>query len=266
MTVSYKTFIVTPALLLISLLALAQDKTPGEGFGVCKPVSQRTTELGCWILTDTAVGRLKGEVFWYLDSYSTRAAAEKAKGIGGTVVESLGKVWLLTINTAGSQSSPGGQRVAAIGPIPVTAGEEYSSLYMEAVMTPGMTSTIHTHSGPEIWYTLAGETCLETPQGKFVERPNGPPVIVPAGSPMHLTATGTEKRRAIVLILHLASEKPTTVINTWKPKGLCKADVGPAKQLVLWAVQSCNSGECYATFLSGAGRLPVSRANPCTIE
>jgi quercetin dioxygenase-like cupin family protein len=228
MTVSYKTFILTVTTLLLPIFALTQAKTTTEGFGICKPISQRTTELGCWILADRPVGRLNGQVFWYVDTYPTRAAAEKVNGTGGSVIESFGKTWLLTIATAGWQPPQGGERVATIGPIPISAGEEYSSLYMEAVMTPGMTSTIHTHSGPEIWYTLAGETCLETPQGKFVEGPDGPPVIVPAGSPMLLTATGTEQRRALVLILHIASEKPTTVINTWKPKGLCKADVPPA--------------------------------------
>ncbi len=205
------------------MVAVAQAKTPTEGFGVCKPVTQRTQELGCWILIDNPVGRLaQGNVFWYLDAYPTRAEADEAKGAGGTVIESFGKFWLLTVANAGWHPSHPGQRVAEIGPIAVNAGKEYSALYMEAVMTPGMTSQIHTHSGPEVWYTLAGETCLETPKGKMVERPGGPPVIVPAGMPMHLTATGKEQRRAIVLILHLASEKPTTIINTWQPKGLCK--------------------------------------------
>src|SRR5712664_687350 len=32
---------------------------------------------------------------------------------------------------------------------------------MEAVLRPGMKSLVHRHSGPEAWYTLAGETCLE---------------------------------------------------------------------------------------------------------
>jgi hypothetical protein len=39
---------------------------------------------------------------------------------------------------------------------------------------------------------------------------------------MHLTATGTEQRRAIVLILHETSEPATHVGHEWVPKGLCK--------------------------------------------
>ena len=41
-----------------------------------------------------------------------------------------------------------------------------------------MTAPAHTHSGPEAWYTVAGETCLETPDGVQIGRAGGPPVIV----------------------------------------------------------------------------------------
>ena len=88
-------------------------------------------------------------------------------------------------------------------------------------MRPGMKSEIHRHSGPEAWYTLSGETCLETPKGTQVGRADGPPVIVPAGEPMELTATGTVIRRSLVLILHEAAQKPTTMETVWKPRGLC---------------------------------------------
>jgi len=47
-------------------------------------------------------------------------------------------------------------------------------------------------------------------------------VIVPEGPPMHLTATGTETRRALVLILHDATQPATTPATDWTPKGLCR--------------------------------------------
>jgi uncharacterized protein (TIGR02246 family) len=189
--------------------------------GNCKPVGERTTEVGCWIITDQPVGQwTESQTFWHLDVYPTRAAAEEAKGPRGTVVESLGKVWLLTVEKAGWRPSKG-ERIAEIGPLPIIAGEKYSAQYMEAILNPSMTSSIHTHSGPEAWYTLAGETCLETPEGKYVGRAGGPPVIVPGGASMHLTATGAEQRRALVLILHETSKSPTTLVHDWTPKGLC---------------------------------------------
>jgi quercetin dioxygenase-like cupin family protein len=191
--------------------------------GTCKPVSERTGEVGCWVTIDAALGQLpQRPIFWHLDTYTTRAEAQAAKGPRGTVIESLGKVWLLTIDVAGWRPS-GGERVAEIGPLPVRADTKYSAQYMEAIFTPGMTSAIHRHSGPEAWYTLAGETCLETPEGKMVGRAGGSHVIVPGGPPMHLTATGTETRRALVLILHDSSQPSTTLAQDWKPKGLCRS-------------------------------------------
>jgi hypothetical protein len=202
--------------------ALAQGiGIPG---GVCKPVSQRTQEVGCWIMADDSVGHLtKSPMFWHLDSYSTRAAAQADKGPRSAVIEALGKVWLMTIED--EKWKPGhGNRVAEIGPIPVIADEDYSAQYMEAIFTPGMTAPAHLHSGPEAWYTIAGETCLETSDGRVqVGRAGEPPVIVPMGLSMHLTATGTERRRALVLILHQSSMPPSTLVHDWTPSGLCKS-------------------------------------------
>ncbi len=190
---------------------------------ICKPVSQRTEELGCWITASASLGQLSQlPVFWHLDTYATRAEAEAAKSPRGTVVESLGKVWLLTIEVAGWRA-PGGARVAEIGPLPVTADARYAAQYMEAIFAPGMTAPAHRHSGPEAWYTLTGETCLETPDGKQVGRAGGTQVIVPGGPPMHLTATGTEIRRALVLILHDSTQPPTTPEHDWVPRGLCRS-------------------------------------------
>jgi quercetin dioxygenase-like cupin family protein len=189
---------------------------------ICRPVSERTGELGCWITANTELGQLPPQpIFWHLDTYPTRAAAAAAQGPRGTVVESLGKVWLLTIDVAEWRPS-GGNRVAEIGPLPVSAATNYSAQYMEAIFTPGMTAPAHRHSGPEAWYTVAGETCLETPAGKIVGRAGGSQVIVPGGPPMHLTATGMETRRALVLILHDATQPPTTPAPDWTPKGLCR--------------------------------------------
>ena len=196
----------------------------GHAFGQtrCQPISKRTAEVGCWITANEPLGQLsQPAVFWHLDAYPTRTAAEAAKGPRGTVVESLGKIWLFTIAEAGWRPS-GGERVAEIGPLQVKSGKRYTAEYMEAIFTPGMTAPAHRHSGPEAWYTLSGETCLETPEGTMVGRAGGAHVIVPGGPPMHLTATGTVQRRALVLILHDSSQPATTLAPDWTPKGLCK--------------------------------------------
>ena len=120
-------------------------------------------------------------VAWHLDVYPSLAEAEAAKGPNGTVVESLGQIWLFTIAEVGWRAT-GGKRVAESGPLPIKAETSYTAVYMEAVSDPGMTAAIHTHSGPEAFYTATGETCLETPDGMLVGRSEGPVIIVTSRS------------------------------------------------------------------------------------
>jgi quercetin dioxygenase-like cupin family protein len=201
--------------------AVPQTQTPE--MPTCAPIARRVHEVGCWIIVDEPVGHVLPEpVFWHLDTFPTLAAAEAAKGPGGAVIEALGKIWLMTIANSDFRAGSG-DRVASIGPLPVSSTIDYAATYMEAIFTPGMESSTHTHSGPEAWYTMTGETCLETPSGHVVGRAGGPPVIVPAGPPMHLTATGSSTRRAIVLILHDRLQPATTVTDAWTPTGLCNA-------------------------------------------
>jgi hypothetical protein len=189
--------------------------------GLCRPVHERKAEVGCWILEHKPVGQFKGPASWYLHLFPDRGAAERAKGARGTVLEAFGKVWLFTVDEAGWKGPAGGSLQVEVAPLPIAPGSDYSAQFMEAVFTPGMASAVHVHSGPEAFYTLEGETCLETPEGKQLSRGGGPPVII-ADGPMHLTASGTALRRGLVLILHRTGEPATTRVHHWTPRGLCK--------------------------------------------
>lgn len=195
-------------------------QTQGTG-GTCVPVSERAgRELGCFITATQVLGKLpEGPLYWHLNTYPTRAAADAAKSPNGTVVESYGKVWLFTI-AEGGWRAPGGEYVTAIGPLPVGTAEKFSIVYMEATFMPGMQSIVHRHPGPEAWYVLSGEQCLETPDGRMVVRA-GESGIVPGGPPMRLTGTGAVQRRSLVLILHESSQHWASPAPDWAPKGLC---------------------------------------------
>jgi quercetin dioxygenase-like cupin family protein len=192
-----------------------------RGFGTCIPRDQLGADsVGCFIVTEQPLGRIPARTFWQVDRFSTRARAEAARTATGTVVEAFHAAWLLTIGD--SAWRPGsGSHVATIGPLPTKPGVSYAALYMEASMRPGMKSAIHLHSGAEAWYTLSGQTCLETPSGATTGRAGGGPVIVPGDTPMELTATGTTLRRSLALILHDSARPPTALEKDWKPKGLC---------------------------------------------
>jgi hypothetical protein len=189
----------------------------------CRPVSERTQEIGCWLLVNQSVGVLPKEpVYWHLYTYPDRARAEAAKRGHETIVESLGRVWLMSIAAVGWRAA-GGERVATIGPLPLGDAQNYTAQYMEAIFPPGFHTPVHRHPGPEAWYTVAGEVCVETPEGKSVGRASEQAgVIVRGGLPMRLSVTGTEQRRSLVLILHDSSRPHTVLASDWTPKDLCK--------------------------------------------
>lgn len=214
----------TPVLLFMPLVlwTLTAHAQPESGI-VCTPVSERAgREFGCFVISHELVGELgKTPVYWHLSKYPTRVAAEAVQEPASAVVESFGSIWLFTIANRGWRPS-GGEHIAEIGPLPVVAGVRYSARYMESTFQPGMKSPVHWHPGPEAWYTLTGETCLETPEGKMVGRAGDQQVFVPGGPPMELTATGKEVRRSLALILHNSSQPSGSPAPDWTPKGLCK--------------------------------------------
>jgi hypothetical protein len=159
--------VAAPLMVAINGVAVAQ---PVSG-GLCRPVQERTAEIGCWILGHIPVGQFTAPAAaWYLHTFKDRASAEAHKGPRGIVVEAFNKVWLFTAEETGWKGPGGGELHLVIGPLPVASAADYSAQFMESVFTPGMTSAAHVHSGPEAFYTLEGETCLEAPAGVQVNQ------------------------------------------------------------------------------------------------
>ena len=160
-------------------------------------------------------------IYWHLDTYPTHVAAEAAKGLQSTVVETFEKVWLFTLADAEWRPT-GGTRVATIGPLRVRAGVRYTASYMRAATSPGFQTDVHQHGGPEGLFTLSGEVCVETPDGKRVGRAGEAPLVIDGDIPMQLTSIGNEVRRSLVLILHDAAQPwKVPAARPWAPKGLC---------------------------------------------
>lgn len=209
---------VVPAAALI-MVALALLAAPAAA--QCRPASERTGEVGCWIIAREPLGRLAATaVFWHLHTFASRAEAEAEKGPRGTVIEAPGFVWLSTVAEPGWRPRRG-IRVAEIGPLAVKLGESYTAQYMEGIFDPGMTTDVHHHPGPEAVYTTAGAICFETPDGT-VRGGAGEAAIMPAGHPHTLTATGTAQRRSLALVVH-GSDRPWRLPSSdWSPRGRCK--------------------------------------------
>ena len=176
--------------------------------------------VGCYLAGTAQLGTAPSTaLFWHLDTYPTRAAAEAARGARGTVVAAHGRTWLFTIAEAGWRSV-GGHRVARVGPLPLTAGRTYAAHYLDGVVPPGARTPAHRHAGPEAWYVIEGTNCLETPEGVEIASA-GESLIVPEGPPMVLTGVGLAVRRTLTLVVHDAAQPWTIPVSDWTPQGSC---------------------------------------------
>jgi len=190
----------------------------------CAPIAEKRQDLGCYVAARQRLGALPqgAPLFWELDAFPTQAAAEAAKGPLGTVAEAFGRTWLFTIAPAEWRAAPGAEHVATVGPLPVgRMASEYTAVYLATTFRPGQSSFVHDHSGPEAWFILSGEQCLETPDGPLWGRA-GQGVTVRGDLPMVVQATGQEIRRTFALILHDAAKPSSSRVEHWTPRGLCR--------------------------------------------
>jgi quercetin dioxygenase-like cupin family protein len=180
---------------------------------------KKPAPFGCTILAQRTVQNLpQGPLFWYLVAFPTRAAAKAAAGPTSLVAKAEGRSWVFTI--APDDGGPWrGELVARVGPLELPRMQSYTIEVAAAVMPPGSRSRVHSHTGPEAWYLLAGEQCLETPSG--ARRVGAGQGMTQAGyTPMQLVATGNVVRHALVLVVHDASAGFSTP-SDWKPPGHC---------------------------------------------
>jgi len=112
--------------------------------------------------------------------------------------------------------------VAVIGPLELPPVKTFDAVLSYAVMRPGDRSLVHTHPGPEGWYMLAGEQCLETQAGTK-KAGAGQTMTVPPNVPMQLSIVGAALRKSLVLIIH-DSTRAAIIPSDWKPTGACNAD------------------------------------------
>jgi quercetin dioxygenase-like cupin family protein len=158
-------------------------------------------------------------IFWHLQTFPSRAAANEAKSPSGIVVEEDGRVWLSEFGPR-NLVPQGGRSVAVIGPLSLVAGKSYDAEIAYSVMAPSDRSRVHTHTGPEAWYVLGGAQCLETPAGTIRGHAGETMSAAPNG-PMQLSVTGADVARALTLVIHDSAQE-FGAASDWKPPGACQ--------------------------------------------
>lgn len=141
-----------------------------------------------------------GQLFWRIDNFPTLAEAQAAAGPDALAAEAYGKVWLFTLGAKGG-SSPGGSKVAEVGPVPPISAPEYLLRINRAGGPAGVKTPVHTHPGSESFYVLTGELSQKSPHGvSHVEAGQAMPGHGP-GMPMQVSSTGTTDLHALVMFV-----------------------------------------------------------------
>lgn len=205
-------FVLTAALAWPSLVLAQATTRPCSAIEIAGPA--------CLLAHSQLPSLPAGKVYWHLDRFSSKSDAERAAISTSVVVEAFSSVWLFTITKSGWHAR-GGKHVSTVGPLPIAPAATYATEYIRSVFEPGTTAPLHVHSGPEAFFAVEGDTCLETPQGIRIGRGTGNQMMIEAGPPMLLMAIGRIPRKGFALILHDASQPPTTLTQAWKPRGLC---------------------------------------------
>jgi quercetin dioxygenase-like cupin family protein len=156
--------------------------------------------------TVTAVAEKKvaqlpqGPLFWRIDNFPTLAQAQAAAGPSALAAEVAGKVWLFTLGPAGG-SSPGGSKVAEIGPVPPISAPEYLLRINSAGGAPGVKTPVHTHPGSESFYVLTGELTQRTSDGTHHVSAGKSMPGHPPGTPMQVSSSGSSNLTALVMFV-----------------------------------------------------------------
>jgi len=136
----------------------------------------------------------EGPLYWRVETFPTLVEAKAAVGPDGwdpatvsystktaLIAEVAGKVYVATLGAKGA-STPGGTRLAEIGPLPPLSASEYLLRLNYGSGPPGSMTPVHSHPGSESFYVISGELGQKTSQGTS---------HVDAGQTMNGHASGT---------------------------------------------------------------------------
>jgi hypothetical protein len=167
----------------------------------------------------------KGPLYWRVENFPTLDQAKTAAGEyrwnpdtvtydgwPSLTAEVAGKVWLFTLGPQGA-ATPGGTKQAEIGPVPPISAPEYLLRVNYGSGPPGAKTPVHSHSGSEAFYVIAGKLGQRTPDGiSYVEAGrtmNGHM----AGMPMEVFNGGTTDLTALIMFV-VDATKPFSVPAT----------------------------------------------------
>lgn len=116
-------------------------KPAGEEPTMVRAVFVLRWPLVLWAAAVMALPLMSTAAFWHLDNFPMLAQAQTAAGPTYLAADLAGKAWLFTSGPPGG-SSPGGGKVAEIGPVPPISAPEYLLRINGAVGLPGVKTPV----------------------------------------------------------------------------------------------------------------------------
>ena len=146
-----------------------------------------------------------GPMFWRVETFPTLAKAQAAAGPMALAADVSGKAWLFTLGPAGGLS-PGGSKVAEIGPVPSIAAPEFLLRIVRSGGPPGAKTPVHTHPGSETFYVVNGQLTQRTPEGVHSISAGQSMAGHPPDTPMQVSSSGTSDLTALVMFVNDATK------------------------------------------------------------
>ena len=211
-------------------LALSAMLLTGASFGAITPASPVAADERYSVkpVAEMKIKQLpRGSLYWRVETFPTLAEAKAAAGpyqwnpntvsydgSPSLVAEVAGKAWLFTLGAKGGMT-PGGTKVAEIGPVPTVPAPEYLLRVNHGSGPPGSKTPVHMHPGSEAFYVVAGRLGQQTPHGtKYVEAGHTMNGHAP-NLPMQVFNGGTTELTALIMFV-VDATKPFSAPTKFK--------------------------------------------------
>lgn len=152
------------------------------------------------IAEKTVTSLPRAPLYWRVESYASLAQATAAAGEYSLAAEAWGQAWLFTLGPADA-STPGGIKLAEVGPVPTPAAARYLLRINRAGGPPGSATPVHTHPGSEAFYVLKGQLTQKTPHGEARLAAGSAMNGHAPGMTMQLVSSGREPLEQLVMFV-----------------------------------------------------------------
>ncbi len=194
---------------------------PGPIPGQCaEPARENAGKPGCYLAAEVRIDEPPEAIRWHLFRFPDEAGANAAAAghRWAAVTFAHDRIWLHVFSAEPTVSAEGGEPVAAIGPMQLPQGRPVVARLLEAIFPPGMTTRNHSHPGPEAFFVVDGQQCVETAEE---QRMLGPGESYHFGTGIDHVQSSPGGRRNMALVFHPAGEPWMELSPEWTPSGFC---------------------------------------------